>query len=41
MALHGKFEINDAYSSPLSFPGIGTFLAFLVMVLTVIVGHVE
>lgn len=28
MALHGKFVINDAYYSPLSFPGIGTFLAF-------------
>ena len=28
MALHGKFVINDAYYSPLSFPGVGTFLAF-------------
>ncbi|QKJ86818.1 DUF2778 domain-containing protein [Paramixta manurensis] len=28
MALHGKFVINDADYSPLSFPGIGTFLAF-------------
>jgi len=28
MALHGKFIINDAYYSPLFFPGIGTFLAF-------------
>lgn len=28
MALHGKFIINDAYYSPLSFPGVGTFLAF-------------
>lgn len=28
MALHGKFVINDMYYSPLSFPGVGTFLAF-------------
>jgi hypothetical protein len=28
MALHGKFVINDADYSPLSFPGVGTFLAF-------------
>lgn len=28
MALHGKFVINDADYSPLSFPGFGTFLAF-------------
>jgi hypothetical protein len=28
MALHGMFVINDAYYSPLSFPGVGTFLAF-------------
>jgi len=28
MALHGKFVINNADYSPLSFPGIGTFLAF-------------
>lgn len=28
MALSGKFVINDAYYSPLSFPGVGTFLAF-------------
>lgn len=28
MSLHGKFIINDAYYSPLIFPGIGTFLAF-------------
>lgn len=28
MALHGKFVTNDAYYSPLSFPGVGTFLAF-------------
>lgn len=28
MALHGKFVINDAYYCPLSFPGVGTFLAF-------------
>jgi len=27
MALHGKFVINDADYSPLSFPGLGTFLA--------------
>lgn len=28
MALNGKFVINDADFSPLSFPGIGTFMAF-------------
>ena len=28
MALHGRFIINDAYYSPLAFPGVGTFLAF-------------
>lgn len=28
MALYGKFVINDAYYCPLSFPGVGTFLAF-------------
>lgn len=28
MALHGKFVINDAYYSPLSSPGVGTFLVF-------------
>lgn len=28
MALHGKFVVNDACYSPLSFPGVGTFLAF-------------
>jgi len=28
MALQGKFVINDADYSPLSFPGLGTFLAF-------------
>ncbi|MGJ0479625.1 DUF2778 domain-containing protein [Pantoea agglomerans] len=28
MALHGKFELNDADYSPLTFPGVGTFLAF-------------
>lgn len=28
MALHGKFVINDAEFSPLTFPGIGTFMAF-------------
>jgi len=26
MALHGEFVINDAYYSPLSFPGIGTLV---------------
>lgn len=28
MALHGTFIINNADYSPLSFPGVGTFLAF-------------
>ncbi|WP_263064080.1 DUF2778 domain-containing protein [Dickeya dadantii] len=28
MALHGKFIVNDANFSPLSFPGFGTYLAF-------------
>lgn len=28
MALQGKFIINNADYSPLSFPGLGTFLAF-------------
>lgn len=28
MALNGKFVINNADYSPLSFPGLGTFLAF-------------
>ena len=28
MDLYGKFVINDAHYSPLSFPGAGTFLAF-------------
>lgn len=28
MALQGKFVINNADYSPLSFPGLGTFLAF-------------
>lgn len=28
MALQGKFVINDADYSPLSFPGVGTFMAF-------------
>ncbi len=28
MALHGKFVISDADYAPLSFPGVGTFLAF-------------
>lgn len=28
MALQGKFVINDSDYSPLSFPGVGTFLAF-------------
>lgn len=28
MALHGTFFINDAHYSPLSLPGVGTFLAF-------------
>ncbi|HDS7270188.1 TPA: DUF2778 domain-containing protein, partial [Klebsiella pneumoniae subsp. pneumoniae] len=28
MTLHGRFVINDAHDSPLSFAGAGTFLAF-------------
>lgn len=28
MALYGKFVVNDAQFSPLSFPGIGTWMAF-------------
>ncbi|MEM6161582.1 hypothetical protein AAH446_13680 [Erwinia sp. P6884] len=28
MALHGKFIVNDADYSSLSFPGLGTFLTF-------------
>jgi hypothetical protein len=28
MALHGNFIFNDAYYSPLSFSGVGIFLAF-------------
>lgn len=28
MALYGTFIVNDADYSPLSFPGVGTFLAF-------------
>ena len=28
MALQGRFIINDAAYSPLTFPGTGTFLAF-------------
>jgi hypothetical protein len=27
MALHGKFVIKNADYSPLTFPGVGTFLA--------------
>ncbi|KGT92907.1 hypothetical protein NG99_13325 [Erwinia typographi] len=28
MALHGKFILNNADIAPLSFPGVGTFMAF-------------